>query len=98
MSLFGSKCVRCGQRTLDVFAEQPTCASCRQEIELALAAAAEQPRACPVDRQTLGKEIVHGVIIDRCPQCKGVWLDAGELERINGDVVMGMVTGVYPGI
>jgi hypothetical protein len=96
MGLFGSKCVRCGHRTLDTFEDKPTCDSCRQEIELALAAAAEQQRACPVDGATLNKEVAHGVITDRCPQCKGVWLDAGELERINGDVVMSMVTGVYP--
>jgi Zn-finger nucleic acid-binding protein len=23
-----------------------------------------------------------GVALDRCPSCEGVWLDAGELERI----------------
>ncbi len=29
------------------------------------------------------KEVKHGhILIDVCPSCKGVWLDAGELEMI----------------
>ena len=28
------------------------------------------------------KEVVHKLVIDRCPQCRGVWLDAEELEAI----------------
>jgi Zn-finger nucleic acid-binding protein len=24
----------------------------------------------------------HGVEIDHCPQCRGVWLDRGELDKI----------------
>lgn len=35
---------------------------------------------------SLAKEIVHGVIIDRCPTCRGVWLDGGEMERMNPKV------------
>ena len=26
-----------------------------------------------------------GVLIDRCPSCSGIWLDAGELERLEAD-------------
>ena len=36
MSLFGSKCVRCGSRTRRVYLDKPTCERCQQEIELAL--------------------------------------------------------------
>jgi Zn-finger nucleic acid-binding protein len=28
------------------------------------------------------KEVVAGVVIDRCPVCHGVWLDAGELQLV----------------
>jgi len=28
------------------------------------------------------KEHNNEIIIDRCPKCKGVWLDAGEIEAI----------------
>lgn len=28
------------------------------------------------------KQNAHGVLVDRCPSCKGIWLDKGELDRI----------------
>jgi Zn-finger nucleic acid-binding protein len=34
----------------------------------------------------MAKEIAHSVIIDRCPRCQGVWLDAGELEFIGSSL------------
>ena len=86
MSLFASKCVRCSERTHETYQDKPTCERCRDEMEVALAEAAEEKRACPVDGLILKKEIVHGVIIDRCATCGGVWLDPGELERMNREV------------
>lgn len=86
MSLFGEKCVRCGERTRHVYRDKPTCESCQGQLELALAAASEVTRPCPADGTTLTKEVAHSVIIDRCPKCGGVWLDAGELEVISRDV------------
>jgi hypothetical protein len=86
MSLFGTKCVRCGARTKSTYENQPTCAGCIEHIELTLTSARESKLTCPIDSQLLDKEIVYGVIIDRCPSCKGVWLDAGEMERMNEDV------------
>ena len=100
MSLIGEKCVRCGSRTRKVYREKPTCEPCQQQLELALAAASEVKRACPADGATLGKEIAHGTIIDRCPTCQGVWLDKGELERLNGEIAYeacaAMVYGMRP--
>lgn len=38
---------------------------------------------CPLCRETTLAMAEHrGVDIDRCPQCRGVWLDCGELERL----------------
>ena len=37
---------------------------------------------CPVDGQTLVMSERHGVEIDYCPECRGIWLDRGELDRI----------------
>lgn len=37
---------------------------------------------CPVDDTTLVMTERTGVEIDYCPQCRGVWLDRGELDRI----------------
>jgi Zn-finger nucleic acid-binding protein len=37
---------------------------------------------CPVDGATLVMTERSGVEIDYCPQCRGVWLDRGELDKI----------------
>ena len=37
---------------------------------------------CPVDGETLVIADRAGVEIDYCPQCRGVWLDRGELDKI----------------
>ena len=37
---------------------------------------------CPVCRVSLVMSERQGVEIDYCPQCRGVWLDRGELDKI----------------
>lgn len=37
---------------------------------------------CPVCRSELKITDRQGVEIDYCPQCRGVWLDRGELDKI----------------
>lgn len=37
---------------------------------------------CPNDNSTLVMTERNGVEIDYCPQCRGVWLDRGELDKI----------------
>lgn len=37
---------------------------------------------CPIDGTTLQIAERQGVEIDFCPQCRGVWLDRGELDKI----------------
>lgn len=37
---------------------------------------------CPVDSTTLLISERHGVEIDYCPECRGVWLDRGELDKL----------------
>jgi Zn-finger nucleic acid-binding protein len=37
---------------------------------------------CPNDDATLVMSERHGVEIDYCPDCRGVWLDRGELDKI----------------
>lgn len=77
MSLFGKKCVRCGEtRTRNHVEGLPTCGEC----ELALTAQREMNRKCPIDGAPMDKATIQKIIIDRCPACKGVWLDGGELE------------------
>lgn len=37
---------------------------------------------CPNDASTLLLAERHGVEIDYCPECRGVWLDRGELDKV----------------
>ncbi|WP_299589755.1 zf-TFIIB domain-containing protein [uncultured Tateyamaria sp.] len=37
---------------------------------------------CPIDGTPLVLADRSGVEIDYCPQCRGVWLDRGELDKI----------------
>lgn len=37
---------------------------------------------CPVDNAELTMSERSGIEIDYCPQCRGVWLDRGELDKI----------------
>ena len=43
---------------------------------------ASGPMACPVDGSALVMSERSGIEIDYCPQCRGVWLDRGELDKI----------------
>jgi Zn-finger nucleic acid-binding protein len=37
---------------------------------------------CPVDGAVLVPIERQGIEIDHCPQCRGVWLDRGELDKL----------------
>jgi uncharacterized protein len=37
---------------------------------------------CPVDGSELCITERQGIEIDYCPQCRGVWLDRGELDKV----------------
>ncbi|MNJ44295.1 TFIIB-type zinc ribbon-containing protein [Paenibacillus bouchesdurhonensis] len=42
---------------------------------------------CPVCNDVRMREVEKdGVLIDVCPDCKGVWLDRGELEKLLGEI------------
>jgi uncharacterized protein len=42
--------------------------------------------SCPVCQGAMREIAKEGVLIDTCTQCRGVWLDRGELEKIVGFV------------
>ena len=84
MSLFGEKCARCGTRARKA-SEGPTiCEGCQREMQLIVEGQAEDSRNCPIDGTPMQKEISFMILVDRCPNCSGVWLDGGELERLKG--------------
>lgn len=98
MALFGDKCTRCGRRTRNRYEETPTCEACVKEIETRLVADREEKRLCPLDKESMEKEVVGGIVIDRCPSCKGVWLDGGELEQIRRSAELGAAKEVLRGM
>jgi hypothetical protein len=51
---------------------------------------------CPVCDVTLSISSREGVEIDFCPQCRGVWLDRGELDKIIERVGVGPAPAPEP--
>jgi rubrerythrin len=43
---------------------------------------AAQAMICPRCGQTLQERVAHGVTVDECPGCGGLWLDKGEIEAL----------------
>lgn len=37
---------------------------------------------CPTDNATLQMTDRNGIEIDYCPECRGIWLDRGELDKL----------------
>jgi hypothetical protein len=98
VGIFHDKCVCCGQRTRERYEDKPTCESCRKVLELKLAAASERRHACPVDGAVMTKTVVHMMVIDRCPTCHGVWLDAGELDCLTGEAAREAMLAIARGV
>jgi len=44
--------------------------------------AEEKPRLSPITGKPMEQVALGSVVIDRCPDCGGIWLDAGELEEL----------------
>lgn len=99
MSWFKKKveCIHCHKvQTKREFEGQATCPECRMNI----LCGRETKRNCPVDGSLLIKAYnKEEIIIDRCPKCKGIWLDADELGAIkeannsNSSMMTGIIIG-----
>ncbi len=62
------------------------------------------PFDCPRCGTVLTMSDRQGIEIDYCPQCRGVWLDRGELDKIleraasmSGSAAAGVASGAPPG-
>lgn len=53
-----------------------------QEQEFNKELEAAKSMICPRCGQMLQQRVEHGVAVDECPGCGGVWLDKGELEAL----------------
>lgn len=98
MALFGEKCARCGMRTKHTYRDVPTCEDCETELQTKMKADTETKRECPIDQAAMVKEVVHAIVIDRCPTCQGVWLDAGELDYIKRGIELGTSSALLRGM
>ena len=89
-------CTHCKtNKTRRDFENQPTCPECQVKILIDR----EPERTCPVDGAMLVKSASDQIIIDQCPVCKGIWLDAGELDAIKEAANQeGMGTGMVLGM
>jgi hypothetical protein len=50
---------------------------------------------CPKCGADLASEQFHGITIDRCSECDGIWLDAGEIEQLVVDQEPGLLGRVF---
>jgi uncharacterized protein len=71
----------------------------RKQRERAHAAAVETERKshylkCPKDGYDLATSEYHGVQIETCPHCGGMWLDAGEIEAVSHEEHPNVLTRV----
>jgi Zn-finger nucleic acid-binding protein len=74
-------------RNEDEYFAQQNAELLQKQRRLRDAAALESERKshfmkCPKDGYDLASSQYHGVQIETCPHCGGMWLDAGELEVI----------------
>ena len=100
MEVRREKCVRCGENWVEIEPAEPNeigflqltesipiCGVCAAErSRKAREEASKSPRHCPVDSTSLRRDHIGNIMIERCPSCHGIWLDAGELELIQGAV------------
>ncbi len=90
MSLLAASCVRCGAPVPGPSGDDlPTCPRCVELVRARLQPETEPSRRCPVDGAAMAKDVVHMLVVDRCPTCSGVWLDGGELELLRRAVAGG---------
>lgn len=91
-------CIHCKvNKTKREFEGHPTCGNC----EIKILIEREAIYRCPIDGTQMEKENHDDIIVDRCPQCEGVWLDPGELEAIKdavNDSDASFATGLAVGI
>ena len=86
-------------RNEDEYFAQQNAELLRKQREQAEKAALEAERRshymkCPKDGYDLNSVQHHGVQIETCPHCGGMWLDAGELDAVAKEDRPGLLTRV----
>jgi uncharacterized protein len=82
----------------EYFAQQNAELLKKQREQAAAAATAAERKShymkCPKDGYDLASSEYHGVQIETCPHCGGIWLDAGELDVISHEERPALLTRV----
>ncbi len=82
----------------EYFAQQNAELLKKQRDQAAAAAKAAERQShymkCPKDGYDLTSSEYHGVQIETCPHCGGIWLDAGELDVISHEERPALLTRV----
>ena len=86
-------------RNEDEYFAQQNAELLRKQREQAEKAALDAERRshymkCPKDGFDLTSQEYHGVQIETCPHCNGMWLDAGELEVVGQEERPALLTRV----
>ena len=86
-------------RNEDEYFAQQNLELLQRQRELAEQAALEAERKshymkCPKDGYDLSSSEHHGVQIETCPHCGGMWLDAGELDALASEERPALLTRV----
>ena len=63
-----------------------------------------KPRLSPISGKPMEQLTIMGVVVDRCKESGGIWLDCGELEQILGNAqnpdqkswIVGFLSGLLP--
>lgn len=66
----------------DSYMEERNREALKRLAERKKAAENEKPRPSPITGEPMEPEVIHGVVVDRCPSSRGIWLDDGELEQL----------------
>ncbi len=53
---------------------------------------------CPKCGERLNQHLFHGVTVEECPACQGIWLDAGELEAVSQQREAGWIEKFLEGL
>ena len=88
-------CTQCNENEVNrEFEGKTICADCKIKILISR----EPIIPCPVDNTPMIKIHNQEIIIDKCPECQGIWLNSGELEAIQElSRTNGAISGIIAG-
>jgi len=96
--LFGGTCTYCKEKKTKrkSLEGEYICSDCQLELDKNK----EQKVKCPECSTIMSKKIVADIVIDKCRECGGVYLNSGELEALSNfssDDSANFTTGMYIG-